>query len=294
MYSGDFMRVIRQFVSVVAVIAMASAAWAQTAVSAAEITALETTAAAIDGQVAVLQRTDATLAATVKQSLTDVREDVTYLRVKLRRDGSVTRAEYNDVRDRLETLRIKAGGVRVAAQPVLPADGSAVVERIVSLPVGTEFEIKLHAPLSSATAHVEQRLEATALDDVMKGNEVVIPAGALVRGFVSSVRAAGKIDRTGSLTLSFDEIIIDQRPSKLRASIVKALDPKMTEDVARIGTGATVGAIIGGIFGGGKGALLGVMVGGGGTIASTEGSNVELSPGNVLRLRIDQRLDVVR
>ena len=40
----------------------------------------------------------------------------------------------------------------------------------------------------------------------MMGPDIVIPAGAIVRGFVSSVRVAGKIDRRGSLTLSFDEL----------------------------------------------------------------------------------------
>jgi len=35
-----------------------------------------------------------------------------------------------------------------------------------------------------------------------------------------------------------------------------------------------------------------VLVGGGGTIASTEGSNVDLPAGTVLRVRLDQPLDV--
>ena len=55
----------------------------------------------------------------------------------------------------------------------------------------------------------------------------------------------------------------------------------------RIGTGAGVGAIIGGILGGFKGALAGILIGGGGTIAATEGKEVELPPGSVLRVRID-------
>jgi len=68
----------------------------------------------------------------------------------------------------------------------------------------------------------------------------------------------------------------------------------VNEDMTRIGTGAAVGAIIGGLLGGGKGALLGVLVGGGGTIASTEGADVNLAAGNILRIRLDQPLDVIR
>ena len=53
-----------------------------------------------------------------------------------------------------------------------------------------------------------------------------------------------------------------------------------------------LGAIIGGIIGGGKGALIGVLVGGGGTIAATEGADVDLPVGTILRIRIDQPLEL--
>jgi hypothetical protein len=123
---------------------------------------------------------------------------------------------------------------------------------------------------------------------------VVIPAGSEVRGFVSSVRPAGRIDRTGSLTLSFDELRIDRRSHRLRASVLQAMDAKTGEDARRIGAGAVVGGIIGGLLGGGKGALLGVIIGGGGAIAATEGSDVDLPVGTILRIRFDQPVEIVR
>ena len=63
-------------------------------------------------------------------------------------------------------------------------------------------------------------------------------------------------------------------------------------EVGKIGAGAGVGAILGGILGGGKGALLGVLIGGGGTIAATEGKDVTLPAGTVLRLQLDQPLQI--
>ena len=108
----------------------------------------------------------------------------------------------------------------------------------------------------------------------------MIPAGSTARGFVSSVRTAGKIDRRGSLTLSFDEMRIDSRSTKLRASVTQALDGKVGQDAARIGAGAVVGGIIGGVLAGGKGALIGVLVGGGGTVAATDGADVDLPARN--------------
>ena len=115
-----------------------------------------------------------------------------------------------------------------------------------------------------------------------------------MRGFVSSVRPAGKIDRVGSLVLSFDELRIENRTYKLRASVMEALDGKVAQDATRIGVGAIAGGVIGAILGGGKGALIGVMIGGGGAIVATDGTNVDLPLGTILRIRIDQPLDIVK
>jgi hypothetical protein len=288
------MRIARnQFLAVFVLIAVAAGAWVQATVTAGDLTRLETTASDIDKQVTTLRRTDPTLAGEVAKSLGDAKDEIAYLRVKMRREGSVTRAEYADVRDRLETLRIKATGEKVFAQPVEPdrpdrSNPSSVV------PVATEFDVRLQTPLTSKTAKVEQRFEATTVLDYSNGRDVLIPAGSLVRGFVSSVKPAGRIDRTGSLTLSFDEIVVNGQSQRLRASVVKALDPKISDDVTRIGAGAAVGAAIGGILGGGKGALVGVLIGGGGTIASSEGTDVDLPAGTLLRIRLDQPLDLGR
>jgi hypothetical protein len=283
------MRILRQLTFALILVALAAPGWAQAVVSLADISRLETTAGDIERLIASVERTDPTLAAEAKKTLVDLRDDITYLRVKLRRDGAVSRDDYADVRDRLDGLSRKVRGEqRVYAQ----TPGAETTSRFFTVPVGTEMDVRLQTPLNSGTARVEQRFEATTMVDLAQGKDVVIPAGSVVRGFVSSVRPAGKIDRTGSLTLSFDELVVNQRASKLRASVTKALDPKLSDDVSRIGAGAAIGAVIGGILAGGKGALLGVLIGGGGTIASTEGSDVDLPIGTILRIRIDQPVEI--
>jgi hypothetical protein len=292
------MRMLRTGISTlvfIAALASVVSAWAQAPVTATDLSRLDAAAGEVDRQIRALERTDATLATASSRTMIELRDEIAYLRVKLRRDGSVTRAEYSDVRDRIETLRVKTqpstgSGMAPGSAPARAVEDMR--ERMFTIPVGTELDVRLQSPLSSRTARVEQRFEATTVVDLESGRDVVIPAGSTVRGFVSSVKQAGRIDRTGSLTLSFDELVVAQRMSRLRASVVKALDPKVTDDAARIGVGAAVGAVLGGLIGGGKGALLGVLIGGGGTIASTEGSDVELPIGTVLRIRIDQPLEV--
>jgi hypothetical protein len=282
---------LRRVLLALALFALAPVVSAQTAVTAADLSRLESSAADIDRLLTDLRKTDPTLATQVEKSLAELREDITYLKVKLRRESAVTREEYAGVRDRLETLRAKASPKStVSAAPQLPqSDG-----KVWTLPVGTEMDVRLQTPLNSGTAKIEQRFEATTILETMMGPDIVIPAGAIVRGFVSSVRVAGKIDRRGSLTLSFDELRIGERSFRLRASVTQALDGKISQDVTRVGTVAAVGGIIGGILGGGKGALLGVLVGGGGTIAATEGANVDLPAGVILRIRLDQPLQIAR
>jgi hypothetical protein len=288
------MRTVRTFSLALAVALLAAAPQPasqaqQAAVSSADITRLEMTATEVRNHLVSLKRSDPTLAADIEKRLVELDEEITYLRVKLRKEGGVTRQEHDALRDRLETLRLKAQGPTAAPAPAGQATGNAYV-----FPVGTVLEVRLQTPLNSASAKVEDRFEATTIVPYPDDRDVFIPAGSLVRGFVSSVRAAGRLDRRGSLTLSFDEIRIGSTSLRLRASVVEALDPKAREDVTRIGTGAAVGAIIGGILGGARGALLGVLVGAGGTIAATEGSDVDLPVGTILRIRLDQPLEVIR
>jgi len=279
----------RVFMWVVVALMAGTPVAAQAPVSASDLAQLDARVTEIEGLVAKLKVGDPTLGADLQRTLSDVKDEVAYLKVKLRREGKVTREEYAAVQDRLETLRIKAQGPKVAAQPVME-DPSG---RIVTVPVGTQFEVRMQQPLESGTAKLEDRFEATTLEDVKVQGQTAIPAGSLARGFVSSVKPAGKVSRTGSLTLSFDEMRIGETSFRLRASVVQALDPKMTEDVSKISVGAAAGGVVGGLIGGVKGALLGVLIGAGGTIAATEGSDVKLPMGAVLRIRIDQPLEVV-
>ena len=148
--------------------------------------------------------------------------------------------------------------------------------------------MRLEKELTSDTAQVEDRFEATTAVDLYRGNDVLIPAGSLMRGVVSSVNRASRTDRKGSMTVAFDQVTVNGRAYPLRGTVTQALESEgIKGEIGRIGAGSAVGAIIGGIIGGTKGALLGVLIGGGGTIAATEGKDVHLPAGTLLRVRMD-------
>lgn len=156
------------------------------------------------------------------------------------------------------------------------------------IPVGQEIDVRLQDPLSSATATVEQRFETTTVVDLKQGDRVLVPAGSAVRGIVRGVDPAGKIDRSGRLTLAFDQMTIGGRDYPMRGMATEAFESRgIREEVGTVGTAGAVGAIVGGILGGLKGAVIGAAVGSGGVIAATEGKDIELPAGTIIRVRLD-------
>jgi hypothetical protein len=88
--------------------------------------------------------------------------------------------------------------------------------------------------------------------------------------------------------VNFNQITVRGRNYPMRGTVTQALESGgIREEVGRIGAGSAVGAIIGGIIGGVKGALIGVLIGGGGTMIATEGKDVHLPAGTILRVRMD-------
>jgi hypothetical protein len=255
--------------------------------------------------------------ARLQDELDELRDEVTYLKVKFRREGKVNRSEYTEVRDKLQDFRSRAGaepaaagqgrtGTSSSADPNAtrpgragtsssadPADRTSTRRDQGNIPEGQEIDVRLERELSSSTAQVEDRFEATTVVDMYEGNRVLIPAGSVMRGVVSSVDKATRTDRRGSLTVAFDQVTVRGRDYPIRGTVTEALESEgLKGEAARIGAGSAVGAIIGGIVGGLKGAVLGVLIGGGGTIAATEGKDVTLPPGTILRVSLEDPPDI--
>ncbi|HET9195910.1 MAG TPA: hypothetical protein VFO21_23690 [Vicinamibacterales bacterium] len=161
------------------------------------------------------------------------------------------------------------------------------------IPAGQELDVRLQTALSSETAMPEQRFEAVTAADVMQEGAVLIPAGSRVRGVVTDVKRPGRIDRVGSLTLSFDQIEVRGRSYPIRAMATQVFESGgIREEAGTAGVGAGAGAVLGGLLGGLKGAVLGAVIGAGGAIAATEGKDITLPAGTIARIRLDQPLRV--
>ena len=171
-----------------------------------------------------------------------------------------------------------------------PAEAPAVAPVRVpgEIPVGQQLDVRMQSRLSSETAVVEDRFEATTLIDLYEGNRLLVPAGSLMRGVVSAVEKSGRLDRRGSLMLTFDQLTVRGVAYPVRAAVTQTIQTEgVKRELSKVGVGAGMGAIIGGIIAGPQGAAAGVFIGAGGALAAIPGKDVDLPSGAILRVRFD-------
>jgi hypothetical protein len=303
-------------------LSVAASAAAQSSVTTTDIQRLQDTIYDASRDIAQARSRDSALASQLQGELDDARDETVYLKVKLRRNEPVSRSEYSDVRDRIDNIRSRARGDSAGGYtppagsrsdgvytppagsrsdggyppPVGSRSEPVRSQNPNEIPVGTEFDVRLQNPLSSKTSQVEDRFEATTMVDLVdERGRVLVPSGSVMRGIVSSVNKATRTDRKGTLTVAFDRVTINGRSHTMRATVTQALESEgIKGEAGKIGIGAGAGAILGAILGGAKGALAGILIGGGGTIAATEGKDVELPVGTTLRVRLDSPLTLAR
>jgi hypothetical protein len=310
----------------IALVAVVSAALAAPAiaqqnssqVSQADIQRLQDSVTQAAAEVQQLRSRDASRASQLQTQLDDVRDEVTYLKVKLRKEGSLQRIEYASVRDRLDDLRSQATNSTGSAASAGSTGSGTTANRAagtststpqssttrsatsttatgsqVEVPSGTEMDVRLTNALNSGTVQVEDRFEGTTLVDLNINGRTVIPAGAVMRGVVTAVEPATRTNRTAKMTVSFDQVTVNGRAYPIRGTVTQAIQGEgIKGETGRIATGAGAGAILGGILGGVKGAVLGAVIGGGGITAATEGKEIDLPQGTVLRVRLDSPVSI--
>jgi hypothetical protein len=218
-----------------------------------------------------------------------IREEAIYLKVKAQKNhGDTSDLSGDEIRD----LRLAISDLRNELRPQIVAAAPAESSRTLSS--GTEIDLRLENSLTSETANVGDRFEATAAAPVMVGERVALDAGTLFRGKVELVDEAGKgTDRTARLVLVVDEAEYEGRTYDVQGTIVGAsedLETGIGSEVKKIGIGAGLGTVLGAVLGGKKGAVIGATVGGAGVILGTEGNEVELPSGTILKLRLDRDL----
>ena len=190
--------------------------------------------------------------------------------------------------------------VREAPQPVAPAPEPRVATRAV--PAGTTFGVRLNQELSTQSNAVGDPFTAT-LSEPIRGADgsTLVPAGATVRGRVTSVNKSDNISETAVIRLAFESISFGGRSYPLQAGVVQTEPQKRTrqstgQQAAKVAAGAAAGAIIGKILGKDsestlKGAVAGAAAGTA-VAMGTADVDVVLPAGSNMVIRLDAPIEV--
>jgi len=219
----------------------------------------------------------------LERELNEMRDELAYLRVKSRRGERISDRESRDLTERIERFMTRTNA------------RSRSTSGRRAIPVSTELDVRLQTSLNSGKQQVEDPVEATTMVDLYEGDDLLVPAGSRLTGYVAAVDPATRSDRKGSVALKFTRLSVNGRSHDVQVSVTEALESEgLKGEAARIGAGAGVGAIIGGILGGTKGAIAGILIGGSGVLVATEGKDVDLPVGTVLRVRFDSEVPLER
>ncbi|HEV7499056.1 MAG TPA: hypothetical protein VGQ33_03585 [Vicinamibacteria bacterium] len=215
----------------------------------------------------------------------DLHQDLVSLRDGMRHDrdssdSGVPLADVDRVRERIRTLQ---------------SDVDAALDRRwagagrIAVPEGSEITVRLNQSLSSRTARVEDRFDASVARPVLVGGRVIVRTGARVQGTVTQAESAQGRGRGGRLNLAFDRLFLEDGSTvTLNSRLVRVRDDLGSNDTARRGgIGAALGAVLGGVLGGGKGVLVGALLGGAGGAITSNGDDVYLPEGTVFTLQLE-------
>jgi hypothetical protein len=121
------------------------------------------------------------------------------------------------------------------AQSTLPTDQRAKSPLAFGLEDGTPVKLRLSRTISSADAHVDERVDFEVLEDIKVGEVLVIPKGGIAWGTVTEAQPKRRMARGGKLNINIDAVrLLSSEKAALRA-------------VKEVKGGGHTGAMTGGI-----------------------------------------------
>ena len=167
-------------------------------------------------------------------------------------------------------LAILLSGMTIAHPRMTTAVAAAQSPNRVTVPAGTRVLVRTIDSVDSSTQRAGYRFTASLETNLQADDMVVAPRGTTVFGQLTQASSAGRLEGSPQLTLELTDIVINgnAHPIVTREYEIKG-EGEGSETAKKVGGGAGLGALIGGIAGGGKGALIGLGAGAaGGTAAA--------------------------
>jgi len=191
-----------------------------------------------------------------------------------------------------------AAGNLTAAEPSGPGPLQPAAPPDLELPVGTRLQVRLEKGLGSARSFPGEKFSASLDQPVVLGDKVVLPQGTELHGHVTNAVPSGRLKTPARLALTLDTLEWQGRIYAIDTTgISRAAKSHKKRNLALIGGGSGVGALVGGVATGGVGALVGAGAGAGaGTIGAyaTGKKNIYLPPETILTFRLQAPVRVAQ
>ncbi|MHB8652434.1 MAG: hypothetical protein ACYDA9_00995 [Terriglobia bacterium] len=143
---------------------------------------------------------------------------------------------------------------------------SATRARAITLPPGTEVQVRLNERFDSAVTRPGQTFSGVVTEPVVVNGRTVLAPGTQVSGRVIHAISSGRLKKPASITL---ELTRAGGGYISTATVRVDGNSHLGHDAKYIGGGTVAGAIIGAIAGGSKGAAIGAATGAGaGTVGA--------------------------
>lgn len=183
------------------------------------------------------------------------------------------------------------GGSQQASAPPPPPPPA-----VISLPAGTQVQVRLDSDLGSAISHAGDAFTATVAQDVAVNGKTVIPREARAEGVVVDAKPLGHFKGGALLSVRLDRVTTRWGSYPVEtSSISRAEKGKGKRTGLFAGGGAAFGALVGGLAGGGKGVAIGALAGGGAGTAGgalTGNEQIVLPAETLLTFRLDHSVHI--
>jgi hypothetical protein len=113
-------------------------------------------------------------------------------------------------------------------EPLTPQFASSIG---MTIPEGSVVAARLVTPLSSATAHPGDEVEAIVSRPLFDGDRLIVPAGSVLKGTVVQVHAAHRMGRNGELRPVFRELVLPEGVEKKVEASLAAVQAAKAEDL---------------------------------------------------------------